>query len=352
MIKIAYFSLDDTRLPSPVMRVLAPNSLLRSQVELLNAYTMVDGLGQGHPQALRDADVVLVQRGFPRRTTKPVCDAILSSGKPIIYETDDAIQHLPKHHNKPFYDDDVGPAVEAFARQASLVTVATAPLMVLFSPLARQVAILPNYLSPDLWTDDLVGEGAGAHGKVRIGFVGSMNHDRDFATLVPLLREALSKYENVELVSYGGLSAGLEDCPRFSTIPAHYVYAEHPRRLAAAGIDIAIAPLTPSRFNRCKSNIKFLEFGFLGIPGVFAALEPYRSSVRHGETGFLCDERPSSWREALFSLIEDANLRRRVGVAAREVVRSSWMLDAHAEQWLRAYDLAMKAAKGEKTKAR
>ena len=114
-----------------------------------------------------------------------------------------------------------------------------------------------------------------------------------------------------------GISGGFKGRARFSTIPPLYDYVSHPRRLAAAGIDIAVVPLTPSRFNRSKSNIKFLEFGFAGRAGAFAAFEPYRDVV-DGQTGFLCDERPAAWRTALFSLIEDAGLRQRMGQAARD----------------------------------
>jgi glycosyltransferase involved in cell wall biosynthesis len=351
MIKIAYFSLDDLRFPSPMVRVIAPHELFQEDLALLSGSTIAAGQRTENPGALDEADIVLVQRGFPQRGTQAICDAILSCGKPVIYETDDALQLVPKHHNKPIYEEDIGPAVERFAQRADLVTVATPALGELF-PRARQLRVLPNYLSPALWTDELAAAPRDPR-RTRIGFVGSANHDRDFATLVPLLREALERYENLEVVSYGGISGGLEGHPRFSAIEAKYFYRKHPQRLAAAGIDIAVVPLTPSRFNRCKSNIKFLEFGFLGVPGVFAALEPYRDVV-DGETGFLCDEQPAAWREALFALVEDSALRRRMGQAAREVVRGAWMLDRHKEKWLNAYGLAARARAGggHKTKAK
>lgn len=335
MLTIAYFTLDDIRFPCPSIRVLSPARALGEDVRLLPACVVVDGGVREDPGALTAADVVLVQRGFPRKSTVQVLAAIVASGKPIIFEIDDALNILPAHHNKPIYKSDVGPAIERFCRQASLVTVSTPMLASFYSRFAKRVTVVPNYLDPDLWNDSL--PVPAEHDLVRIGFVGSANHGKDFATLVPLLREMLERFPNVEVVSYGGVTCEFAGDPRFSVIPPDYLYEQHPRRLAAVGIDIAVAPLVGSRFNRCKSNIKFLEFGFLGIPGVYADLEPYRSSVVHGETGFLCGEDTGSWRHALTSLIEVPGLRHRIGGKARAVVRGSWMLDQHKEEWLRAY---------------
>lgn len=353
MIKLAIFSLDDLRFPSPAIRVMEPNLWLQSLVHLLNGHVISDGQSYADPQALDEADIVLVQRGFPRSSTKHLCERILSSGKPIIYETDDALQHVPEHHGKPGYRDDAGPAIEEFVKHADLVTVATPALGTLFRKLTPSVIVLPNYLSPNLWTDELLAlHRAAQSDKVKIGFVGSKNHDRDFAAFAPVLKEALERYPGVELVSYGGISAGLEESSRIKVIPPHYHYAGHPRRLAGLGIDIAFTPLTPSRFNRSKSNIKFLEFGFLGIPGVFSDLEPYRDTVIHSQNGFLCDQRPASWREVLFALIEDTQLRKRIGDAARETVHRAWMLDKHADEWLRAYDVAIRTHSKSRARAR
>jgi glycosyltransferase involved in cell wall biosynthesis len=348
VIRVAYFSFDDIRFPSPVYRVFAPLLQLEGKVVLLSALTILGDQRHENPAALEEADVVLVQRGFPRSATAPICERIFASGKPVIYETDDALQCLPAHQNKPIYADDVGPAIEKFAKRVDLVTVSTPTLAALFRESARRVMVLPNCLSADLWTDDLCVSDKADPSRVRIGFVGSANHDRDFATILPLLKDTLEKYPNAEVVSIGGVSGDLMGQPRFSVVPPDYDYAQHPRRLAQARIDIALAPLTPSRFNRCKSNIKFLEFGFLGVPGIFADLEPYRDSVVHGQTGFLCDARLGSWRESLFALIEDEELRTRVGRAAKQAVGRSWMLQGHAEQWLRAYESAAKTKGGKR----
>ena len=40
----------------------------------------------------------------------------------------------------------------------------------------------------------------------------------------------------------------------------------YPREIQLRNIDLLVAPLIDNTFNKCKSNIKFLEFSALGIP--------------------------------------------------------------------------------------
>ena len=47
--------------------------------------------------------------------------------------------------------------------------------------------------------------------------------------------------------------------------PASDIF-NYPREMRYRKIDLLIAPLIDNRFNRCKSNIKWLEMAALGIP--------------------------------------------------------------------------------------
>ncbi|MCJ9430766.1 glycosyltransferase family protein [Kordiimonas marina] len=102
-------------------------------------------------------------------------------------------------------------------------------------------------------------------------------------------------------------------------------YAEHITRLAPqsqesywqalAGADINLAPLTPSRFNDCKSAIKWLEAAMFRIPSVVSATETYKAVLTDGENACLAPDW-SDWTAALEQLTGDAAMRRRIGEAA------------------------------------
>ena len=98
----------------------------------------------------------------------------------------------------------------------------------------------------------------------------------------------------------------------------------------AAGIDIAIVPLENNHFNRCKSNIKWLEYSACGIPGVYSDILPYNSCVTQGETGILVGSSTGEWIDALKVLISQEELRKTIGKAAQKEVITNYSLSSKA----------------------
>lgn len=148
---------------------------------------------------------------------------------------------------------------------------------------------------------------------------GSKAHDIDFATAATALAEVLRERPHARLRLIGDLQApaaldGLAD--RIDRWPATG-YAAYLALLAEA--DISIAPLEDTVFNDAKSNIKFLEAAVLGIPSVCSPRAAFRGAITHGHDGFLADDLPA-WREALLRLVDEPDLRGRVGQAALEGV--------------------------------
>src|SRR5262249_27262790 len=106
--------------------------------------------------------------------------------------------------------------------------------------------------------------------------------------------------------------------------------------------DILIAPLCDNQFNRCKSALKFLEYGWLGAPGVYSRIVTYERVVEDGVNGLLANG-PEEWEAALVRLIEDPALRARLGTAARATVDACWRLSRHAHEWPETYRKARHA---------
>jgi glycosyltransferase involved in cell wall biosynthesis len=128
-------------------------------------------------------------------------------------------------------------------------------------------------------------------------------------------------------------SAGLAHLPNVEVCPERFVsYAEFAAYFAHQSADILIAPLLDNSFNRCKSSIKFLEYAWLGIPGVYSRLEPYESVVQHGQNGFLAATL-EEWEARLTELVSDGALRQRLGRAAQATVQQQWLLSNHGEYW-------------------
>ena len=95
-------------------------------------------------------------------------------------------------------------------------------------------------------------------------------------------------------------------------------------------MDIAIAPAGRSNFFRAKSDLRFLEAGALGVATVADPM--VYPTLRHGETG-LHAATPEEARRHLLALVDDRELRERLGAAAREYVRAERGMDTMSRQW-------------------
>ena len=97
-------------------------------------------------------------------------------------------------------------------------------------------------------------------------------------------------------------------------------------------IDIGIAPLVDTEFNRSKSNLKYLEYSALGIPSVCSNVYPYAKTIKKGENGFLA-KNIKHWKEHLERLIESSSLRKEIGEASYNFVKENYNQKDIAKQW-------------------
>ena len=309
--RISLFTLDDIRYPSPYIRLVQTLSSLKGPVavsvdsRVMNDQFLVDA------ENWKSADIVIIARGFPDGDTIELVRQVKQAGKYLVYETDDAIPLIPEHHKKPWYRE-AAPYVFECARLADVVTVSTEALARVFEPHSEAVVVIENQLDPRLWTPALLAHKPKSDDRTRIGVVGSKNHEKDFEILSDAIRAIAEKDESVLWIAYGdGARHLVRDLPpaRALYVPPNYVYEGHPSRLAGLGLDIALCPLFDDEFNRCKSDIKYLEFGFLGVCGVYSKLPPYETSVAHGVTGMLCEWSAKAWEEYIRALVADNTLR-------------------------------------------
>jgi glycosyltransferase involved in cell wall biosynthesis len=102
---------------------------------------------------------------------------------------------------------------------------------------------------------------------------------------------------------------------------------------AMSSFDIALAPVAPTASFRAKSDLRWLEASALGVPTV--ADPALYGSIEDGVTG-LHAATPAQARAAIMALVDDEELRRRIGAAARAHVREHRCIDAVAPQWASA----------------
>jgi len=105
-----------------------------------------------------------------------------------------------------------------------------------------------------------------------------------------------------------------------------------------AQADLAIYPFDDTLVNRTKCAVKLRDLLAAGVPVVAEAVGQNREMIRHGETGWLVDPGDvPSFAEAVVRLLEDAQLRQRLGQAAARDVRERFAWERLVETVERAY---------------
>ena len=125
-------------------------------------------------------------------------------------------------------------------------------------------------------------------GRVRIGWGGSVGHREDIKWVIPVLRGTLSRHPEVTLAIMGDPS--LRDL--FAWVPrGQFEFTTGGNidayRSFVGGLQIGLGPLLPTEFNRCRSDVKFLEYTAGGALAICSQLEPYAQTIRDGENGRL-----------------------------------------------------------------
>jgi len=96
--------------------------------------------------------------------------------------------------------------------------------------------------------------------------------------------------------------------------------------------DIMVVPLLDQIYNRCKSDIKFLETASAKKAGVWAMVRPYTETIENGKTGFLA-QRAEDWFGHIKTLIEDKEKRREIGENAYRYIKANRQIQDHVKEY-------------------
>lgn len=258
-----------------------------------------------------DAQAVLVQRtALPPDRMLEVLDDIDFRGLPLLLDLDDNL--LLKEIDDEHYGAHQTP-IRALLESAALVTVSTQALAEAFSPLTTRVEVVRNALDEQLFLPGLREPPFGtipAEGVVRLVYIGSTTHAEDLELLRPVMAELGARAPGRFALDVVGVQAPVLDGERpwFTRLEIPHELKPYPRfvgwlRRQRPRWHIALAPLRDTEFNRCKSDLKWLEYTALGLPVVASAVRPY-ATIEDGLTGSLVPDDPAAWAEAVIDAVE------------------------------------------------
>jgi len=199
-----------------------------------------------------------------------------------------------------------------------------------------KVTVVPNYL-PKMWIDGFYDDdkvqinydrqvkkrkqprilyaASGAHFDVE----NKTNQADDFAHVRDVIRKTCNKYKWVFIGAY---PPPLHDLVLSGKIEFHkwVPLYDLPRLVSKLKINCMIAPLLDNTFNKCKSNIKYLEACAYGIPIVCQDLITYDIATHKFKTG---DE----MIDQLNGILKDKQHYMKISRKARAVAETMWLED-------------------------
>lgn len=178
-----------------------------------------------------------------------------------------------------------------------------------------------------------------------IGWGGSHGHLDDIKSIVPALTSFVCNHDHIKLAIMGSE----EICKLFDKIPVEKMIYRSPGSIKAYYdflkiIDIGLAPLKDTRYNHCRSDIKFIEYAAYGIVPLLQDLTPYCNHTLPPGTRYLF-KNPGELERALDQLTSNASLRKKISKKATEYVRKQRIEKDHADERLNFYVDLLKTSK-------
>lgn len=181
--------------------------------------------------------------------------------------------------------------------------------------------------------------------KLRIGLTGGSSHTEDIKQLLEFPKYLTNKQlDEIELVFCGYNTKNAENVViddtgkiikrtkmedkdnwwvqtenKFKTEVKHYKRIETKDIMKGEfgpiynDIDILLVPLTNNKFNRCKSELKFIEAGFTNTAVISSKVIPYSNFGVNEEDCLLVKEpTPQAWAKAIKKLLRDRELLKKI----------------------------------------
>ena len=280
-------------------------------------------------------DVIVIQR------INPYSIHLLKKAKKhnikVIYESDDDFLDISPEN--PSYSYILGnfDNILKLVKNSDKLVVSTNELKNRFNKLGLEnVEIIRNYYVEDaLPLRPFTFRG---NEFIKIGYFGTLTHDNDLELIhnvILRLKDIFSK-KGIHVI-FEIVGASIDDSrdwfnvrkvPYYPmSLPAFYDWLNY-----NSDWDIGIIPLVDNNFNKCKSELKYIEFSALGIPVVASNISVYNETIEDGVTGYLASNE-EEWINKLSSLIENPSLRETILNNARDDLLKNYSLKSRINQW-------------------
>lgn len=308
-------------------------------------------------KAARNSDVVVFHR--PDNEGKlELARMLKKDGKKIVFDNDDTYEDdggfkFNQYLDQKRLEKNLGKlqtVINQFVKEADLVTTTTEFLANEYRKLNPNVIVLPNMIDPFYFDEPERNDTT----DVRIGVTGSIGVTSDFDVARSIMERfrgepgfkwvlySMPKGDNTKMIRelYHDEFKIMEEMEKWIEWHGFTDFEHYYDTLNGLKLDIMAIPRADHYFNRCKSNIKFLEASMFEIPcvaqGFSDGLSPYQVDKDDARHMIIANDQ-DEFEAAIRELAMDKDKRQRIGRAAKEYVLSKYDINNTAELWQNAY---------------
>ncbi len=250
--------------------------------------------------------------------------------------------HLPNVRRVVLVDDlisevpDYSPAAESIPQDiesrlrralglADLLVTTSAALAERYGDWASQCSVIENALSNEWFDLPRIKRDRSPRQPLRVGWAGAQQHAGDLALIEEVVRARRTlQWVFMGMAPNSATHANAELHPMVD-------FDRYPHQLAALELDIALVPLADNAFNCCKSALKLMELGALGVPVIASDLRPYADAPVQRVGAEL-----ASWLDALDEWTASETERARAGENLRQWAEAHHRQSQRRSMWLEA----------------
>jgi glycosyltransferase involved in cell wall biosynthesis len=190
-----------------------------------------------------------------------------------------------------------------------------------------QVILNPTTLDTEHWHNQIKNQ---LTQKCVIGWTGTHSTLPYLLELLPVIRELEQDFDFTFLV-ISNRNPGFE-LRSFVFLP----WRKETETEDLLQFNIGVMPLPDDAWTRGKCGFKALQYMALGIPAVVSPVAVNMEIVKEGENGFLC-QTPQAWKQRLTELLQDADLREKLGKKARQTIVERYSVQANCRNFLNLF---------------
>ena len=273
-------------------------------------------------------DVVFIHlEAFP--LGPPVFEWVLSKlGKRIVYDLDDAIyMRVSSPANRIVRFLKYPSKIKEIIKMSDHVITCNRHLGEYVSKFNNNVSVIPTSLDTDRFTPK---KNRNAK-RLILGWIGSHSTAPYLNLLKNVICELNKKFQfDLKIIGAGSYRL---DIPTNNVSISYPEWSLHDEIQQLQSFDIGIYPLPETEWILGKTGFKTVQYMSVSIPCVVSGFGANKEIVQDGINGFLANS-DQEWVEKISRLMEDAELREKMGAAGRKTVEEKYSLRLNAPRYV------------------